>query len=66
MKKILSLLLVMLMTVTVMLVVVPPIEASAATTYALLWPVKNGQVSGYYYQGSHNGVDIVFCSCHQK
>ena len=59
MKKVLSLLLVMIMALTVMLVVIPPIEASAATTYSLLWPVKNGQVSGYYYQGSHNGVDIV-------
>ena len=32
MKKVLSLLLVMIMTLTVMLVVIPPIEASAATT----------------------------------
>ena len=59
MKRVLSLLLVMAMTVTALLLVVPPIEVSAATTYSLLWPVQNGKVSGYYYQGSHNGVDIV-------
>ena len=68
MKKILSLLMAMAMTITVMLVVVPPVEVSAATTYDFLFPVNNGGVKiaylyGYtsnYYSGTkfHRGIDI--------
>ena len=66
MKKVLSLVLVMLMTLTVMLVVVPPIEVSAATTYEFLFPVNNGGVNiaflyGYtsaYGSEFHRGIDI--------
>lgn len=65
MKRVLSFLLVMVMTVTVMLLVVPPIEVEAATTYEFLFPVNNGGVKiAFFYNGSttygdkHRGIDI--------
>lgn len=69
MKRVLSFLLVMVMTATAMLLVLPPIEVSAATTtYEFLFPVNNGGVKiaylyGYtskYYSGTkfHRGIDI--------
>ena len=67
MRRILSLLLVMVMTATVMLWVVPPIEVSAATTYEFLFPVNNGGKIAYVYGYSsdyfdnttfHYGIDI--------
>ena len=68
MKKVLSLLLVMIMALTVMLVVIPPIEASAASTYEFLFPVNNGGVNIAYVYGYsaayfdntvfHYGIDI--------
>ena len=65
MKKALSFLLAFAMTVAVMLVIVPPVEVSAATTYEFLFPVNNGGSIAFLYgytsaYGSefHRGIDI--------
>ena len=68
MKKILSFLLVLIMTATAMLVVVQPMKVEAATTYEFLFPVNNGGVKIAYIYGKsaayfdnttfHYGIDI--------
>ena len=67
MKKLLSLMLVMVIAVTVIIALVPSVEAEAAAEYNWLFPVDNGGaiycVYGYsdrYYNNSkfHTGLDI--------
>ena len=57
MKKRISLI-VMVLIMVVSIIPMFAIESEAATTYDFLWPVRGGNVSGYF-SNSHDGIDIV-------
>ena len=57
MKKRISLI-VMALIMVVSIIPMFAIESEAATTYDFLWPVRGGNVSGYF-SNSHDGIDIV-------